>query len=68
MIQMTVRITKTKEAVPGAGSFKVAYPGGVKYFYYEDEPSRRLRPEQVDQETAKKQAQEFARSALDKIG
>lgn len=59
---MTVRITKAKEAVKGTGSFKVTWPGGVKRFYYDDEPSRRLRPDQVDQETAMKQAQEFARS------
>jgi hypothetical protein len=45
---MTVRITKAKEAVKGAGSFKVTWPGGERFFYYDDEPSRRLRPEQVD--------------------
>lgn len=32
-----VRITKTPEAVPKTGSFKVEYPGGVEYFYYDDE-------------------------------
>lgn len=57
-----VKISKTKEVVKGTGSFKVTWPGGEKFFHYEDIPSRRLRPEQVDQETAKKQAQEFARS------
>lgn len=59
---MTVRITKTKEAVPGTGSFAVHYDGQVKYFYYEDVPGRRLRPEQMTQEQAKAAAQEFARS------
>lgn len=59
---MTVRITKTKEAVPGTGSFAVHYGGQVQYFYYEDNASRRLRPEQMTQEQAKAAAQEFARS------
>lgn len=59
---MTIRITKTKEAVPGTGSFGVFVDDKpIKYFHYDDNPGRRLRPEQVDQETAKKQAQEFAR-------
>lgn len=57
-----VKISKTPEAVKGTGSFKVEHPGGVTYFYYDNEPSRRLRHDQVDEETAKKQAQEFARS------
>lgn len=60
-----VKISKTPEAVAKTGSYKVEYPGGVEYFHYDDEPSRRLRPEQVDQETAKKQAQEFARVKAD---
>jgi hypothetical protein len=57
-----VRIIK-HEAVPKCGSFEVQIPGKPSvYFYWEDIPGRRLRPEQVDQETAKRQAQEFARS------
>jgi hypothetical protein len=60
---MTVRIIK-HEIVPDCGSFEVRFSDGrpSKYFYWDDIPNRRLRPEQVDQETAKKQAQEFARS------
>jgi hypothetical protein len=60
---MTVRIIK-HEIVPDTGSFEVRFSDGrpSQYFYWDDIPSRRLRPEQVDQETAKKQAQEFARS------
>lgn len=58
-----VRIIK-HEIVPDCGSFEVRFSDGRKsvWFYWDDIPSRRLRPEQVDQETAKKQAQEFARS------
>jgi hypothetical protein len=58
-----VRIIK-HEIVPDTGSFEVRFSDGTpsRYFYWDDIPSRRLRPEQVDQETAKKQAQEFARA------
>ena len=58
---MTVRIIR-HSVIPDSGSFEVRTPTGSTYFYWEDNPSRRLRPEQVDQETAKKLAQEFARS------
>jgi hypothetical protein len=60
---MTVRIIK-HEIVPDCGSFEVRFSDGTQscYFYWDDIPSRRLRPEQVDQETAKKQAQDYARS------
>lgn len=57
-----VRITKTKEAVPKTGSYKVTYPGGEKFFHYDDEPSRRLRPEAMDSEQALEAARQFARS------
>jgi hypothetical protein len=63
MTDKPVRIIK-HEAVPDCGSFEVRFADGRTsvYFYWDDIASRRLRPEQVDQETAKKQAQEFARS------
>jgi hypothetical protein len=52
------------EAVPRCGSFEVRFLDGrpSEYFYWDDEPSRRLRPEQVDQATARAAAQAFARS------
>jgi hypothetical protein len=64
MTDKPVRIIK-HEIVPDCGSFEVRFSDGraSQYFYWDDIPSRRLRPEQVDQETAKKQAQEFAREA-----
>lgn len=64
----TVHIRK-HEAIPGCGSFEVYYSDGRKsvYFYWEDNPGRRLRPEQVDQATAKAAAQEFARTERDKL-
>jgi hypothetical protein len=63
---MTVRIIR-HSTVPDCGSFEVRTPTGSKYFYWDDLPSRRLRPELVDQETAKKQAQDFARAEQDKL-
>lgn len=57
-----VKISKTPEAVPKTGSYKVTWPGGVKRFYYDDEPSRRLRPEAMTSEQALEKARDFARS------
>jgi len=53
------RIVK-HEAVPGCGSFEVRLPS--RYFYFDDLPSRRLRPETLDRETALEQAKAFARA------
>ncbi len=57
-----VRISKSPEAVPKTGSYKVEYPGGTEYFHYDDEPSRRLRPEIMTSEQALEAAKAFARS------
>jgi hypothetical protein len=58
-----VRIIR-HSAVADCGSFEVRFSDGRPsvYFYWDDVANRRLRPEQVDQETAKKQAQELARN------
>jgi hypothetical protein len=63
-----IRIIK-HEAVPKTGSFEVRFSDGrpSKFFYYEDEKSRRLRPEQVDSETALERAKAFARAERDKL-
>jgi Rap1a immunity proteins len=47
-----VRIIK-HEAVKDCGSFEVRFPDGrpSQYFYWDDQPSRRLRPETLDRET-----------------
>ena len=52
-----VRIIK-HEAVPGSGSFEVRFPDdrSTHYFYWDDIPARRLRPETLDRETALEQA------------
>ena len=63
---MTDRIRILKhEAVPQCGSFEVQFPDGREsvYFYWDDLPSRRLRPETLDRETALEQAKAVARAA-----
>ena len=51
-----IRIVK-HEAVPGCGSFEVQFPDRPsQYFYWDDIPARRLRPETLDRETALEKA------------
>lgn len=57
-----VKISKTPEVVPKTGSYKVEVPGQEPtWFYYDDEPSRRLRPETMTSEQALEAARTFAR-------
>jgi hypothetical protein len=63
---MTDRIRILKhEVVPDCGSFEVRFPDGrpSQYFYFDDLPSRRLRPETLDRETALEQAKAVAGAA-----
>lgn len=64
---MPIRIIK-HEAVPNCGSFEVWFEDGreSKFFYWEDEKSRRLRPERVSSEEALEAAKAFAREERDK--
>ena len=62
-----VRIRKTKEAVPDTGSYRVDYDGKTKFFYYEDQPSRRLRPDAMTSEQALEAAREFAQKERAKL-
>jgi hypothetical protein len=59
-----IRIIK-HEAVPGCGSFEVRFADGREriYFYWDDIPARRLRPETLDRKTALVQAKATARAA-----
>lgn len=61
-----VRLIK-HEAVPKCGSYEVRFSDGrpSKYFYWDDEPSRRLRPEHVSSKEALQAAKIFARSVRD---
>ncbi len=63
---MTDRIRIIKhQAVPGCGSFDVRFPDGreSQFFYWDDVPARRLRPELLDRETALEKANAAARAA-----
>jgi len=59
-----IKISKMPEAVPKTGSYKVEYSDGRPsvYHYYDDEPSRRLRPEQMTSAQALEAAKAFART------
>lgn len=53
----------SQEAVPLCGSFEVRFPDGrpSRYFYWDDIPGRRLRPDLVDSAVAKREAQRLVR-------
>jgi hypothetical protein len=57
-----IRIIK-HEIVPECGSFEVMFPDGRKsaYFYWDDIPGRRLRPDDLTQEQARAKAVDLAR-------
>ena len=61
-----IRIIK-HEAVPRCGSFEVRFPDDrpSQYFYWDDIPARRMRPEMLDRETALEKAKTVARAARD---
>ena len=58
-----IRIIK-HEAVPGCGSFEIRFADGREsiYFYWDDIPARRLRPETLERETALEKAKAAARA------
>ena len=62
-----IRIIK-HEAVPKCGSFEVRFSDGrpSKYFYWEDLPGRRLRPDLVASDVALEQAKALARAERDR--
>lgn len=64
---MPIRLLK-HEAVPDCGSFEVRYDDGrpSRFFYWDDIPSRRLRPEQLDRKQALQEAKTFAGRERDK--
>ena len=65
---MTIRIIK-HEAVPKCGSFEVRFSDGrpSKFFYWDDIPGRRVRPDQLSGEQALQQAKTFAREEREKM-
>ena len=63
-----IRVIK-HEPVPGPGSFEVRFPDRPsQYFYWDDIPARRLRPETLDRETALEKAKAVARAAREGTG
>ena len=62
-----IRIIK-REAVPKCGSFEVRFPDGMesRFFYWDDLPSRRVRPDIFTREQALELAKAFARAERDK--
>jgi hypothetical protein len=65
---MTIRLIK-HEAIPQCSSYEIRFSDGrpPKYFYWDDEVSRRLRPEIMTSEEALEQAKVFARAARDEV-
>ena len=57
------------EGVPKCGSFEVRFPDGrpSRYFYWDDMPGRRSRPNVFTSEQALEQAKAFARDERDKL-
>ena len=66
--RMKVRVIK-HEIVPDCGSYEVRFPDRrpSKYFYFENLPGRRLRPDRVEQAVAEQDAKRFARDEQDKL-
>jgi hypothetical protein len=64
-----IRIIK-HEAICGRGSFEVCFADGrvSQYFYFDDIPGRRLRPEMLTREQALEQAKALARAERDGDG
>ena len=66
---MTKRIRIVRhEAVQNCGSFEVRFGDGraSKFFYWDDVPARRLRPEILTSVVALMQAKAFARAMSDR--
>ena len=62
----TARVQIIKHGTfPESGSFEVRFADGrpSQYFYWDDIPARRMRPETLDRETALEQAKAVARAA-----
>jgi hypothetical protein len=61
-----IRIIR-RERVPKTGSFEVRFADGrpSRYFYFDDLPGRRMRPEILTSEQALEQAKALARAERD---
>jgi len=68
MTCMKIRVIK-HEVITGWGSYEVRFPDGrpSKFFYFENLPDHRLRPDRVEQAVAEQDAKKFARAEQDKL-
>jgi hypothetical protein len=66
--KMTDRVRIVRhEVVPLCGSYEVRVEGQPsRYFYFEELPGRRLRPDQLTREEALEQARAYARAMRDR--
>jgi hypothetical protein len=66
---MTAVHLRKHEAVRDCGSYEVWFDDGrpSKFFYFDDLPNRRLRPDVLTKAQAHDAAQAFARAERDKI-
>jgi hypothetical protein len=69
LAKMTDRVRIVRhEVVPLCGSYEVRVEGQPsRYFYFEELPGRRLRPDQLTREEALEQARAYARAMLDRL-
>ena len=65
---MTIRLIK-HEAVPDCGSYEVRFSDGrpSRYFYCDDLPGRRLRPDLLTSKEAEREAKMLAQGERDEL-
>ena len=54
-------IPHSPEGIPDTGSFEVVWPGGKRYFYWDDLPGRRAITQHLSRDEALEQARSLAR-------
>jgi hypothetical protein len=54
-------IPHSPEGISDTGSFEVVWPGGKRYFYWDDLPGRRAITQHLSRDEALEQARELAR-------
>ena len=66
--RMKIKLIK-HEVIQDCGSYEVRFPDGrpSRFFYFENLPSRRLRPDLVEQPIAEQEAKAFAHAEQDKL-
>jgi hypothetical protein len=60
-------IPHSPEGIRDTGSFEVVWPGGKRYFYWDDLPGRRAITLRLSREEALEQAKLLARTEQDKL-